>query len=247
MMKMKKDDELMMEDDDPTAGYAADNEGAAVMADAEMEDDMDFMEDETADAAPTEEAALADVVPDANTDPNERIKALEAQLASVMESMKTPEPAATESPDMAGEAMPAEDEWATFENDYPDIAIPIKKWLEARMQATDSRMNEFDQRVSAADMYRFEDSMDAARPDWRDLRDDPAFGEWMKANPDQQQAANVPGVRAALKVLKAYDESRTGNDIASARQKRLEGATATPTKGGRAPSLSDSLDGWAAA
>lgn len=204
----------------------------------DMEGDMPEMdgEDDMAGMAEGNEApALADVVPEANTDPEDRMEAIAAQLESAKETMQTaPEP-------MPGEPTPppGDDEWAMFEADYPDIAGPIKKLLEARTQRHGADMQAVHTRI-------FEEAMDAARPDWRDLRDDPAFGQWMQANPDQQTAAQVPGVRAALKVLSAYDASLKGNDIAKTRADRLKGAEATPAKGGRAPSLSDSLEGWAA-
>ena len=49
----------------------------------------------------------------------------EAQFASLMESMKTP--------DMFGEMMPEDSEWEEFENDYPDIAGPIQRMVDARL------------------------------------------------------------------------------------------------------------------
>ena len=103
-----------------------------------------------------------------------------------------------------------------------------------------------DQQMAAVHTRIFEEAMDAARPTWRDLRDDPGFGAWLEANPEQQAAAQTPGVRAALKVIDAYEASRKANDVTAQRQERLAGAVATPAKGSRAPALSDTLDGWAA-
>lgn len=88
--------------------------------------------------------------------------------------------------------------------------------------------------------------MDAARPDWRTLRQDREFATWIQAHPEQQQAAQQPGVRAALGVIKAYDEHRNAAKVQAQRETRLKNAQATPAKGSRAPSLSDALDGWAA-
>ena len=89
--------------------------------------------------------------------------------------------------------------------------------------------------------------MDAARPDWRDLRGNKEFGDWLQSNPAQQQAAQQPGVRAALSVLSAYETHKNAaKALKEKREVRLKAAEAAPTKGSRAPSLSDSLDGWAA-
>lgn len=161
-----------------------------------------------------------------------RLKALETQLAGMKRAAEAAPPPA--------EAPPGVDsEWGAFEQDYPDIAKPIKKLIEGYAKNSEGSMSALHARI-------FEEAMDAARPDWRDLRDDAGFTRWLESNPAQQQAAQVPGVRAALAVLKAYDESKRSNDTARQRQDRLKASEATPTKGGRAPSLSDALDGWAA-
>lgn len=220
-------------EDDPTLDMVPPEQE---MMDIAGDDMAGMAEGNEAETTPAD-TALADVVPDANPDLEGRMAALEAQLASAKAAAEEAPPPATTAAPAAG--MPEDSEWAAFEADYPDIAGPIKRLLEARTQRYGTDMQGVHTRI-------FEEAMDAARPDWRDLRDDPAFGTWMQANPDQQQAAQVPGVRAALKVLSAYDASQKGKDIAGQRANRLKSAEATPAKGGRAPSLSDSLEGWAA-
>lgn len=210
---------LDLEGEDDLAGMAADNEPVP-----------------SPEPEP-EPPALADVVPEANPDVEGRISAIEAQLAAA--KARAEEMPQTNLP-MESAAEPGDSEWAAFEADYPDIAGPIKKLLEARTQRYGTEMQAVHTRI-------FEEAMDAARPDWREMRDDPGFGQWLRSHPEQQQAAQVPGVRAALKVLSAYDASRKGDDLAKARAERLKNGEATPAKGARAPSLSDSLDGWAAA
>lgn len=225
-----KGDNILPEDD--MAGYAEGNE-------PDNEIDMDGMkespEEEATEPSDEEEPSLSDIVPEASPDSSARIAALEAQLASVMEKLKSMPPPPEESPE-----KPEEDTaWAEFETDYPDIAGPIKKLLDARGKTRDTQISALHTRV-------FEEAMDAARPNWRDLRNDPKFGEWMQAHPEQQKAAQVPGVRAAVAVIKAYEDSKKGSDLSKQRADRLKGAVATPTKGGRAPALSDALEGWAA-
>lgn len=186
---------------------------------------------------PAEKPALADVVPEANTAVEDRIKAIENQLAAAKEKAAEPAPA----PAMPGEppAPAGMSEWEQFKSDYPDIASPVEKMLLMREQTRDQQMAAVHTRI-------FEEAMDAARPTWRDLRDDPGFGAWLEANPEQQAAAQTPGVRAALKVLDAYESSKKASDVTAQRQERLAGAVATPAKSSRAPALSDTLDGWAA-
>lgn len=189
-----------------------------------------------ATSTPMEKPALADVVPEANANVEDRIAALENQLRSARDAAAEP-PLEGEPPGAPGGMD--DSEWAMFKTDYPDIAGPIEKILAMRDQTRETQAAAMHKRI-------FEEAMDVARPDWRDLRDDPAFGEWMQSNPEQQAAAQVPGVRAALKVLSAYDATRKGNDLAAKRQERLAANTATPSKSSRAPNLSDTLDGWAA-
>lgn len=193
--------------------------------------------EKTAVATPVpEKPALADVVPEANTAMEDRLAVLENQLRAIRDA-PPPERSATTN---TAAVMPGETEWAQFKADYPDIAGPIEKMLSERDKTREAQTAALHTRI-------FEEAMDVARPDWRDLRDNPEFQKWIQANPDQQQAAQVPGVRAALKVLAAFDASRKGDDLAVKRQERLKASEATPAKGSRAPSLSDSLDGWAAA
>lgn len=183
---------------------------------------------------PVEKPALADVVPEANTAMEDRLAALENQLRAIRDAPPTPQSPA--SPDAT---LNNETEWTQFKADYPDIAGPIEKMLSERDKTREVQTAALHTRI-------FEEAMDVARPDWRDLRDNPEFQKWIQASPDQQQAAQVPGVRAALKVLAAFDASRKGDDLAVKRQERLKASEATPARGSRAPSLSDSLDGWAA-
>ncbi len=148
---------------------------------AEGNEDL-MSEEEPPAAAETgaDQAALADVVPDANPDLEGRIAALEAQLASAKaEAEQAPSPTA----EMGSPAAPAprKSEWDTFETDYPDIAGPIRRLLEARTERYGTDLQAIHTRI-------FEEAMDAARPDWRDLRENPEFSRWIQAHPDQQQA-----------------------------------------------------------
>jgi len=219
--------EPRMDQDEDMSGYALDESG--------LFGETESPEPPTAEA-PIEKPALADVVPEANSAIEDRIKAVENQLAAAKERAAEPAPAMPgESPGMTPEMS----EWEQFKGDYPDIAVPVEKMLSMREQTRDQQMAAMHARI-------FEEAMDAARPTWRDLRDDPGFGAWLEANPEQQAAAQTPGVRAALKVLDAYESSRKASDVTAQRQERLAGAVATPAKGSRAPALSDTLDGWAA-
>ena len=219
--------EPRMEQDEDMSGYALD-EGELFGETAAPESPVT--------ETPAEKPALADVVPEANTAVEDRIKAIENQLAAAKERAVEPAPAMPgDSPGMAPEIS----EWEQFKADYPDIASPVEKMLTMREQTRDQQMAAVHARI-------FEEAMDAARPTWRDLRDDPGFGAWLEANPEQQAAAQTPGVRAALKVLDAYESSKKASDVTAQRQERLAGAVATPAKSSRAPALSDTLDGWAA-
>lgn len=208
--------------DDPTvdanAGYADDNELVL---------DGDAPETE-AEPAETDADADAESAPEKEAAPDweARFRALESQLA---EARAQPVPAPTLEPDP----------FEQFRTDYPDIADPIQKLLARQQQQFGTALAEV--RATA-----FEESMDAARPDWRALRQDREFATWIQAHPEQQQAAQQPGVRAALGVIKAYDEHRNAAKVQAQRETRLKNAQATPAKGSRAPSLSDALDGWAA-
>lgn len=216
-------DEQGQEEMDGLSGFAEGNE-----TEEEMPGDEIGVEDESG-----EKPSLADVVPAANTEMEDRMEALEAQLANMKRSAETaPPPGETAAPG-------ADSEWAAFEQDYPDIAGPIKKLIESFAKTSEGS-------VAALHARIFEESMDVARPDWRSLRDDPDFTRWIESNPEQQKAAQVPGVRAALAVLKAYDDSKQGGEASRQRQDRLKASEATPTRSGRAPSLSDTLEGWAA-
>ena len=219
--------EPRMDQDEDMSGYALDESG--------LFGETESPEPPTAEA-PIEKPALADVVPEANSGIEDRIKAVENQLAAAKERAVEPAPAMPgESPSMTPEIS----EWEQFKADYPDIASPVEKMLTMREQTRDQQMAAVHTRI-------FEEAMDAARPTWRDLRDDPGFGAWLEANPEQQTAAQTPGVRAALKVLDAYESSKKASDVTAQRQERLAGAVATPAKSSRAPALSDTLDGWAA-
>lgn len=219
--------EPRMDQDEDMSGYALDEGG--------LFGETASPEPSTAEA-PIEKPALADVVPEANSGIEDRIKAVENQLAAAKERAVEPAPAMPgDSPSMPPEIS----EWEQFKADYPDIASPVEKMLTMREQTRDQQMAAVHTRI-------FEEAMDAARPTWRDLRDDPGFGAWLEANPEQQAAAQTPGVRAALKVLDAYESSRKASDVTAQRQERLAGAVATPAKSSRAPALSDTLDGWAA-
>lgn len=228
---MKEDDAMdamespAMDKEDDMMGYA---EGSNLFGESAMPE---------APEAPTEKPALADVVPEANPDWEGRIKAIEAQLADAKAKAAEPSPAMPgEAPAMGGGMS----EWERFKSDYPDIAAPVEKMLALRDQSRAEQMAAMQTRI-------FEEAMDASRPTWRDLRDDPEFGKWLDAHPEQQQAAQVPGVRAALKVIDAYESSKKAADVTAQRQERLAAAVATPAKGSRAPALSDALDGYAAA
>ena len=213
--------EPRMDQDEDMSGYALDESG--------LFGETASQEPSTTEA-PVEKPALADVVPEANSAIEDRIKAVENQLAAAKERAK-----AVENQLVA----PEMNEWEQFKADYPDIASPVEKMLTMREQTRDQQMAAVHARI-------FEEAMDAARPTWRDLRDDPGFGAWLEANPEQQTAAQTPGVRAALKVLDAYESSKKASDVTAQRQERLAGAVATPAKSSRAPALSDTLDGWAA-
>lgn len=219
-------DQEMMDMEDNMDGYAEGNEA------------MPGEPPPPEASEPMEKPALADVVPDANTDTESRLAAIENQLRSARDSAAEPDkPGEPAMPD-AGPGMGGE--WGQFKTDYPDIAGPIEQMLALRDQTRETQTSALHTRI-------FEEAMDVARPDWRDLRDNPEFGAWIQSNPEQQAAAQVPGVRAALKVLAAFDASRQGNDLVAKRKERLAASEATPAKGSRAPSLSDTLDGWAAA
>jgi hypothetical protein len=182
------------------------------------------------DEAETPEAETEEPAPE-TPDWEARFRALETQLAESRAQPATPSSAAQE---------PAEDEdWESLRQDYPDIAEPIQKLLERQQQ-------QFGTALAEVRALAFEESMDAARPDWRTLRQDRDFAAWIQANPQQQQAAQQPGVRAALGVIQAYDDHRKAAQVQAQREARLKAAQATPAKGSRAPSLSDALDGWAA-
>lgn len=220
-------DEPRMNQDEDMSGYALDESGLFGETEAPAAPGAE---------APVEKPALADVVPEANTAIEDRIRAVENQLAAAKERAAEPAPA------MPGEPpgmTPEMSEWEQFKADYPDIASPVEKMLSMREQTRDQQMAAVHTRI-------FEEAMDAAKPAWRDLRDDPGFGAWLEANPEQQAAAQTPGVRAALKVIGAYEASKKASDVTIQRQERLAGAVATPAKGSRAPALSDTLDGWAA-
>lgn len=203
-------------DADANAGYADDNE---LVLDGDEPREADAESDEP-DAEPEAEAA---------PDWEARFQALESQLADVRAQPAQPTPAPATEPDP----------FEQFRTDYPDIADPIQKLLERQQQQFGAALAE----VRAA---AFEESMDAARPDWRTLREDKAFAAWLQANPDQREAAQQPGVRAALGVMKAYDAQRNAAKVQAQRETRLRNAESTPARGSRAPSLSDALDGWAA-
>lgn len=218
----------MNQQDDDMMGYALNEESPSA---------AEILES-PAPEAPAEPPALADVVPEANTAIEDRIVVLENQLAAVKEKAAEPVPTAPTAP---GE-LPAPagmSEWEQFKTDYPDIASPVEKMLTMREQTRDQQMAAVHTRI-------FEEAMDAAKPSWRDLRDDPEFGKWLETHPEQQAAAQTPGVRAALKVIDAYEASKKASNVTAQRQERLAGAVATPAKGSRAPALSDALDGWAA-
>lgn len=183
---------------------------------------LDGDEPRDADADPEPEAEAA-------PDWESRFQALETQLADVRAQPAQPAPNPSAEPDP----------FEQFSADYPDIADPIQKLLERQQQQFGAALAE----VRAA---AFEESMDAARPDWRTLREDKAFAAWLQAHPDQQQQAQQPGVRAALGVMKAYDAQRNAAKVQAQRETRLRNAESTPARGSRAPSLSDALDGWAA-
>lgn len=205
---------------DANAGYADDNELVIEPEEPDASESVATEADADAESDPEKEAA---------PDWEARFRALESQLAE-----------ARAQPTAPVSAPPAEpDPFEQFRTDYPDIADPIAKLLERQQQQFGTALAEV--RATA-----FEESMDAARPDWRALRQDREFVTWIQAHPEQQQAAQQPGVRAALGVIKAYDEHRNAAKVQAQRESRLKNAQATPAKGSRAPSLSDALDGWAA-
>ena len=78
-------------------------------------------------AKPMEKPALADIVPDANTDTESRLAAIENQLRSLRDAeTETP-------PSMPGEPpQPGGSEWTQFATDYPDIAGPIGPEINTR-------------------------------------------------------------------------------------------------------------------
>lgn len=204
---------------DANAGYADDNE---LVLDGDAPE---------AEADPEEEGADAEAEPGKEPAPDweARFRALEAQIAEARTQPAQPASIPSTEPDP----------FEAFRTDYPDIADPIAKLLERQQQQFGTALAEV--RATA-----FEESMDAARPDWRTLRQDREFATWIQARPEQQQAAQQPGVRAALGVIKAYDEHRNAAKVQAQRETRLKNAQTTPAKGSRAPSLSDALDGWAA-
>lgn len=210
----------------PADNETVDNE--TVDANAGYADDNELVLDGEAEAEPE---ATDDLEPakEAPPDWESRFRALESQIAESRAQPAQPVSNASTDPD------PFEE----FRTDYPDIADPIQKLLERQQQQFGTALAEV--RATA-----FEESMDAARPDWRTLRQDREFSAWIQAHPEQQQAAQQPGVRAALGVLKAYDAHRNAAKVQAQRETRLQNAHTTPAKGSRAPSLSDALDGWAA-
>ena len=232
MMEDMKDmdgiDEPRKGQEEDMAGYALD-EGELFGETAALESPVT--------ETPAEKPALADVAPEANAAIEDRIAAIENQLAAAKEKAAEPTPA----PAVPGEppAPAGMSEWEQFKSDYPDIAGPVEKMLSLRDQSRGEAL-------AALHIRIFEEAMDAAKPAWRDLRDDPQFGAWLKANPDQQAAAQTPGVRAALKVIAAYEASRKADEATAQRQARLAASVATPAKGSRAPALSDALEGYAA-
>ncbi len=202
---------------DEDAGYAADNE---VTEQDEVE--VPELDDDQGDEIPEPEPEQEPEKPDWES----RFKELEAQIAATRAAQQQthdPEP----------------DPLAAFDEDYPDIAEPVKKLIARQQQ-------QFSGELENLRAQAFEEAMDAAKPEWRELRQDEKFMQWIQSNPDQQKCAQQPGVRSALKVIKAYESHAKAATVQAQRDARLQSAQATPTRGSRAPSLSDSLDGWAA-
>ena len=156
-----------------------------------------------------------------------RFHDLEAQLNEVRDQQsRMPQP----QPD---------DPWKAIREDYPDLIDPIQAQFDRQQQ-------QFGQALAEVQTRQFEEAMDVARPDWRELRKDQGFADWLKDHPKQAEAAQRPGVRSAMGVLNAYDAHRKAAQVQAQREARLQAAQSTPARGSRAPSLSDALDGWAA-
>lgn len=137
------------------------------------------------------------------------------------------------------EPPPPPDLFAQFRVDYPDIAEPIEKIVSQQQR-------QFADAISALRVQAFEETMDTAYPRWRDVRRSPEFETWLEKHPDQYKIAQQPGARAALQVLRKYDEHHKAVQVKTQRDSRLKAAQATPSKGTTTPTPSDSYDGWAA-
>lgn len=221
-----KDKETIPEENDPFDGYAdgnADDDVAVADGDDAVMDD-DATDGGATDPEPSAEGAM---------DWKAQFQSLEQQIAELKAAQQTKE---TPPPPVSDE----ETVWKSFSDDYPDIAEPVQKLLKRQQE-------QFAQALDDMRARTFEESMDAARPDWRELANDAAFKTWLSTHTEQQEKIRQPGVRAAMSVIRSYDEHKKAAEATKVkRQERLKAAEAAPAKGSRAPNLSDALDGWAA-
>lgn len=217
-------------DIDPLADYAEGNIPEFPDPDPDPDPDAGKGDEPPSDPPSTDER-------EDNVDWQSRFKDLEQQIAALKSAQSQPEPPPTPLPD---QLSPDEVVWKSFSDDYPDIADPVQKLLKRQQE-------QFTQALDDLRSRTFEESMDAARPDWRDLANDQGFKAWLGSHADQQEKVKQPGVRAAMSVIRAYDDHKKAAEaIKAQRQARLKASEASPAKGNRAPNLSDSLEGWAA-
>lgn len=145
------------------------------------------------------------------------------------------------------------EEWKSFSEEYPEVAGPLAKFigsLESRVthQQKELAAIGYDRRKTALDEQA--SLLEADHPDWRDVAGNNEFVDWVHTQPrhiqeaayrnaneivDAAEAADVVGrfkaFRSASKNPPGSAPGKTNERLAGKRQRQLESAAATRTRG----------------
>lgn len=89
--------------------------------------------------------------------------------------------------------------WNDFNDEYPDIAAPVLSRLRAEHARHEAEMKNAHNRA-------FQEAMEVCYPHWDEVCNSKAFRRWLQQDSGRMEATHTPGVRAALKLLREFDE-----------------------------------------
>lgn len=180
-----------------------------------------------------------------------RVSALQKKVND-LESMTKQQP----SPAAQGETpLPGDDDWAAFQNDYPQIASAIEK----RLAALDSKVGEATQPIQQMQHERFIASqyaaLEAAHPDWQAVAASDSFRSWLSSQPPRIQslitsedAADAAYLLTTYKGLARPQQAPSGpsvvEEIKEQRKAQLQQSAGVSSRNSPNPSVGGAPDDY---